>query len=112
MAMRLSFTLDPETVELIDQYAKNRSIKREKAVLELLEAGFAYSEKAGEIKIEKKHSFEEYAAIRKDIEEIKARISDLTKEVKLVHHTLEDERNKETAIVPFQTKNWWEIWKM
>ena len=112
MAMRLSFTLDPETVEMIDQYAKNRSIKREKAVLELLETGLAYFEKGGEIKIEKTHSFEEYATIRKELEDIKTLVSDLQKEVKLVHHTIENESNKETGIIPFQTKSWWEIWKM
>jgi len=110
MAMRLSFALDPETVDLIDQYANKRAIKREKAVLELIEAGITHVQEGGVIKIEQKRSFEEFKKISEDIDELKETVSGLTTELHAIHHIIQKEKDEEASIIPYQTPRWWDFW--
>jgi ASC-1-like (ASCH) protein len=110
MVMRLSFTLDPELVDMIDQYASGRSIKRDTAILELIEAGITHVKEGGVIKIEQCRSFEEFEIIRKNIDELKTEVSEMQREMRLVRHTVERERDEEAGVIPFQSRKWWKFW--
>ncbi|MDG6257356.1 MAG: type II secretion system protein E [Methanomicrobiaceae archaeon] len=110
MVMRLSFTLDPELVDMIDQYASGRSIKRDKAILELIEAGITHVTEGGSIKIEQCRSFEEFEIIRKNINELKEEFVEMQRELRRIRHTVEREREEEAGVVPFQSKRWWKFW--
>ncbi|HDR73451.1 MAG TPA: type II secretion system protein E [Methanoculleus sp.] len=110
MVMRLSFTLDPELVDMIDQYASGRSIKRDKAILELIEAGITHVTEGGSIKIEQCRSFEEFEIIRKNINELKEEFVEMQRELRRIRHTVEREREEEAGVVPFQSKKWWKFW--
>ena len=41
MVMRCSFALDPDLMEQIDQFAREHSLDRNEAILELIEAGLS-----------------------------------------------------------------------
>jgi ASC-1-like (ASCH) protein len=110
MVMRLSFTLDPELVDMIDQYAGGRSIKRDKAILELIEAGITHVTEGGSIKIEQCRSFEEFEIIRKTIDELKAEVVEMQGELRRIRHTVEREQDEEAGVVPFQSRKWWKFW--
>ncbi len=109
--MRLSFSLDPELVDMIDQYAKERSVRREKATLELIEAGLTHIQEGGTIKIEQCRSFEEIDEVKSDIKMLVETVTELQKEVRLIHHTIEKEWASESSPVPFQSNRWWKFWK-
>jgi metal-responsive CopG/Arc/MetJ family transcriptional regulator len=111
MVMRLSFSLDPELVDMIDQYAKERSVRREKAILELIEAGITHIREGGTIKIEQCRSFEEIDEVKGDIKMLIGAVTELQKEIRLIHHTFEKEWATESSPVPFQSNKWWRIWK-
>jgi hypothetical protein len=108
--MRCSFTLDDDLMNLIDQYAKEHLIDRNKALLELIEAGFSNPDK-NDTTIHKTRSFEEIQTIREDIENIKKMITELKSEIRLMSHILDTDWKKEARGVPFQTKGWWRIRK-
>jgi hypothetical protein len=112
MAMRLSFTVDSEVVDMIDTYAKTSSIKRERAILDLIEAGISHLQEGGKLKNEPKRSFEEFSLIRRDVEDIKVLMQDLQNELHLMHHVLEDDHAREAGCIPYQNKRWWEFWKV
>lgn len=111
MAIRCSFTLDNETLELIDRYAKEHLIDRNKAILDLIELGLNTLQTTGELPVKKNHSFEEIQTIRKDIESIKTSVNELRSEVRLISHTLDSDWRKEARVVPYQTKKWWMFWR-
>ena len=106
MTMRCSFTLDDELFDLIDQFAKERLIDRNKAILELIEAGFQAQQK-GEMNIQKQRSFEEIRTIRNEIEAMKKILNELKSEVRLMSHVLDSDWKREVHGVPFQTRKWW-----
>lgn len=111
MVMRCSFTLDPEMLDCIDTFAKKHNIERNEAILQLIEAGFARFQEEGEVEIKTQRTFEEFAIIRKDLEDLQAMVQNMRDEVRLVHHTLESDHEKEAHCVPYQTRNLWEFWK-
>ncbi|WP_235855590.1 type II secretion system protein E [Methanofollis fontis] len=94
---------------MIDAFARKRSIERNEAILELIEAGFARFQEGGVVEVEKQRSFEEFATIRKDVAELKESIANMRDELRLVHHTLESDYTKEAHCVPYQTKNIWDF---
>jgi metal-responsive CopG/Arc/MetJ family transcriptional regulator len=108
--MRCSFTLDDDLMNLIDQYAKEHLIDRNKALLELIESGLSNPEK-NDINIQKTRSFEEIQTIREEIQETKKIITELKSEIRLMSHILDTDWKKEARGVPFQTKGWWRIRK-
>lgn len=110
MSMRCSFTLDDDLMDMIDQYAKERMIDRNKAILELMESGFQAQEK-GDVNIQKRRSFEEIQIIRTEIEAMKNILDELKSEVRLMSHVLDSDWKKEAHGVPFQTRKWWMFWK-
>ncbi|QSZ66759.1 ribbon-helix-helix protein, CopG family [Methanofollis aquaemaris] len=111
MVMRCSFTLDPELLEALDAFARKGSIGRNEAILELIEAGFASLEAGEEFEIKKQRSFEEYATIRKDVEEMKGLVQNMRDELRLVHHTIESDYCKEARGVPYQRRSLWDYMK-
>jgi metal-responsive CopG/Arc/MetJ family transcriptional regulator len=110
MTMRCSFTLDDELMDLIDQYAKEHLIDRNKAILDLIEIGLA-NQDGGEGSIKKTHNFEEIRAIRHEIESLKKIMEDLKSEIRLMSHMMDSDWRKEARGVPFQSKRWWKFWK-
>ena len=112
MVMRISFSVDPELVDMIDQYAKKSSLKREQAILELIEAGITHIQEGGAIKIEQCRSFEEFGIIRRQLDTLSGRVEEMAGEIHVIHHAVEKDRIEEAGVVPFQTKRWWEFWKV
>jgi len=108
--MRCSFTLDDDLMDVIDQYAKERLIDRNKAILELIEAGLSSPDKV-EVSIQKTRSFEEIQTIRQEMQAMNKMVIELKNEIRLMSHILDADWKKETRGVPFQTKTWWRIWK-
>jgi hypothetical protein len=112
MAMRCSFALDPDLMEQIDQYARDHAFDRNEAILELIEAGLASKQgDNGAVALRQHRSFEELNRLLKELEDVKAVLTELRNEVRLVHHTIETDWNKEAKGVPFQTKHPWEFWR-
>lgn len=111
MVMRCSFTLDPEMLDSIDAFAKKHGVERNEAILELIEAGFARFQEGGEVEVKTQRTFEEFAAIKKDVDDLKTMVQNMRDEVRLVHHTIEADYCKEARGVPYQTRNIWEFWK-
>ncbi len=110
MTMRCSFSLDDELMDLIDQYAKEHLIDRNKAILELIEIGLAHRDE-GEASIQKTRNFEEIQAIRHDIDSLKQMVQELKSEIRLMSHIMDTDWRKEARGVPFQTRRWWKFWK-
>ncbi|RXE57238.1 type II secretion system protein E [Methanoculleus taiwanensis] len=111
MVMRCSFALDPDLMEQIDQFAKDRSLERNEAILDLIEAGLAHFQNGEAVTVKQQRSFEEINALKKDMEGVKSILDELRKEVRLVHHTIETDWNNQAKGVPFQTKHPWEFWR-
>lgn len=111
MPMRVSFTLDPETMDHIDKFAKENGIDRNRAILEAIENGLEKISEGGTINLNHHHSFEEYNEIRKELKEVKEKVNDLTEEVRLIHHIIDVEWGREMRAVPYQSKRWWKFWK-
>lgn len=110
MVMRCSFALDPDLMEQIDQFAREHAFDRNEAILDLIEAGLAC--KDGETATVRQHrSFEEINQLQRELEDVKAVLTELRNEVRLVHHTIETDWSKEAKGVPFQTKHPWEFWR-
>lgn len=110
MVMRCSFALDPDLMEQIDQFARDHAFDRNEAILELIEAGLA-SREAGTATVRQPRTFEELNRLQQELEDVKAILTELRNEVRLVHHTIETDWNNEAKGVPFQTKHPWEFWR-
>jgi predicted nuclease with TOPRIM domain len=106
--MRCSFTLDDDLMNLIDQYAKEHLVERNKALLELIETGLSNSE-INDVAVRKTRSFEEILTIRGEIQELKKMVTELKNEIRLMSHVLDTDWKKEARGVPFQSKGWWRI---
>jgi hypothetical protein len=111
MAIRVSFTMDSEMSDLIDKFAKEHGIDRNRAILELIDSGFAHVTGGQPVVLNHKRSFEEYQEILTNITEVKQSLKNLSEEVQLIHHVIDVEGGRETRPVPFQTRRWWEFWK-
>ncbi len=106
--MRCSFTLDDDLMNLIDQYAKEHLVERNKALLELIESGLSNSE-INDVAVRKTRSFEEIQTIRGEIQEMKKMVTELKNEIRLMSHVLDSDWKKEARGIPFQSKGWWRI---
>jgi hypothetical protein len=109
--MRCSFALDPDLMEQIDLFARDHGIDRNEAILELIETGLAYLREGGAITTKQQRSFEELIELRRELEDVKGVLAELRNEVRLVHHTIETDWNREAKGTPFQTKYPWEFWR-
>lgn len=108
MVMRCSFTLDPEMLDSIDDFAKKHSIERNEAILELIETGFASFESGKEVEIKKQRAFEEFMQIRQEIDGLKETVQNMRDELRLIHHIVESDYCKEAGSVPYQKRNLWD----
>jgi chromosome segregation ATPase len=111
MPMRVSFTLDSETMDVIDKFAKEHGIDRNRAILEFIENGYEKLTEGGTINLNQQRSFEEYNELRKDLQQVNQKLNDLSEEVRLIHHTIDVEWGREMRAVPYQSKKLWEFWK-
>ncbi|MDD2472939.1 MULTISPECIES: type II secretion system protein E [unclassified Methanoculleus] len=109
--MRCSFALDPDLMEQIDQFARDHAFDRNEAILELIEAGLASRQDGETVPVRQQRSFEEFDRLQRELEDVKEVLTELRNEVRLVHHTIETDWNKEAKGVPFQTKHPWEFWR-
>ena len=110
--MRFSFKIDPELMDMIDDYAHENHIDRNAAIQKLVETGFSNTDVGAEL-LEKHRSrtYEEIEEILADIRSIKETMSDLRDEVRLIHHIIDTDWTKEAEGVPYQGKKTWEVWK-
>jgi hypothetical protein len=111
MAIRISITTDTERMELVDKYAKEHNIDRNRAILELIENGFTKVTGTTPVNLNQKRAFEEYNDLKLGLEGMKQSLKELTEEVKLIHHIVDIEWGREMRPVPFQSGKWWEFWK-
>jgi hypothetical protein len=93
MAVRLSFTLDPELSERIDEFAKAKDFDRNEAVLRLIEAGLLRAEEEGFVAPPANRDFRETERMQKNIDNLMRTVDDLKKEIRVMHHMV-DLQNK------------------
>jgi len=111
MAIRVSFTIDSEMMDLIDKFAKEHGLDRNRAILDLIDSGFSHITGGHPVSLNQKRSFEEYQELLAALEEMKISLKNLSEEVQLIHHIIDVEWGREMRPIPFQTKRWWEFWK-
>lgn len=111
MALRLSFTLDPELSERIDQFAKKQEFDRNEAVLRLIESGLFQAEQKGEIPPASQRNFKEIARMQKNVDALLSNIDELKKEVRTVHHLLDLQHSQrvDEKHLPKPAKKWWDL---
>ena len=95
MALRLSFTLDPELSKRIDLFAKKQDIDRNEAVLRLIEAGLFQIEQKGEMPPAPKRDFQEFVRMQKNVDLLLRSMDEVKKEVRLMHHLIDLEEKRE-----------------
>jgi hypothetical protein len=59
MAIRISITTDTEMMELVDKYAKEHNIDRNRAILELIGSGFTKVTGTTPVNLNQEKAFEE-----------------------------------------------------
>jgi metal-responsive CopG/Arc/MetJ family transcriptional regulator len=112
MSTRLSFTLESELAEQIERFAQEKRIDRNEAILRLIEAGFVkYTEDGSFLPVQQERGFEEVKVMKRSIDDLTKIVLDLKKEVRVVHHILDFEWQKEPCKPPHSTRRWWEFWK-
>jgi len=111
MPIRLSITIDSETMDQIDRFAKEEGIDRNRAILECIQTGIQKINAGEHVNISQTTSLGDYKEIRTAINEIKTILTNLAEEIRVMHHTLEAEWLKENRTVPYQSRKWYEFWK-
>ena len=97
MALRLSFTLDPELSERIDLFAKKQDIDRSEAVLRLIESGLFLAEQKGEMPPAPKRDFKEFVRMQKNVDMLLRSMDEVKKEVRVMHHMINLKENREAG---------------
>lgn len=112
MSTRISFTLENDLVEQIERFAQEKRIDRNEAILRLIEAGVVkYSEDESFVPVQQERGFEEVKVIKRSIDDLTVTVRDLKKEIRVVHHILDFEWQKEPRHIPHKKRKWWEFWK-
>ena len=111
MPMRVSITIDPDTMDLIDKFAKEHGLDRNRALLECIEQGYARLTDGTPVTFNETRAYEEYHELKHAISEVKTSLDRLAEEVTLMQHTLEVEWSNEVRPVPYQSKKWFEFWR-
>ncbi len=111
MSIRLSITIDSETMDQIDRFAKEQRIDRNRAILECIHAGIQRLNAGEQVSIPQLTHLEENKEIRDSLNEIRATLTNLAEEIRVMHHTLEAEWLRENRTVPYQSRKWYEFWK-
>ncbi|MCZ9312810.1 MAG: type II secretion system protein E [Methanocorpusculum sp.] len=109
MALRLSFTLDPELSERIDLFAKKQDLDRNEAVLRLIESGLFQAEQKGEMPPAPKRDFKELVRMQKNVDLLLHSMEEVKKEVRVMHHMidLEEKREAEGKSATKPAGKWW-----
>ena len=97
MALHLSITLDPELAERVDIFAKKQELERNEALLRLIEGGLVQAEQAGIVAPPRERSFKETARMQKNIDMLVRNIDELKKEVRVMHHLLNLQKDAAAA---------------
>lgn len=110
MALRLSFTLDPELSERIDLFAKKQDLDRNEAVLRLLEAGLFQAEQKGKMPPAPKRDFQEFVRMQKNVDLLLRSMDELKKEVRVMHHVidLQEKHEMEERLSAKPSSKWWD----
>ena len=112
MSTRISFTLESDLAEEIERFAQEKRVDRNEAILRLIEAGIVkYSEDESFVPVQQERNFEEVKMIKRSIDDLTITLSDLKKEIRVVHHILDFEWQKEPRQIPYKTRRWWEFWR-
>jgi len=111
MPMRVSITIDPDTMDLVDKFGKEHGLDRNRAILECIEAGYARLTDGTPVSFTQTRAFEEYNDLKRAISDMKTSLENLAEEIRLMHHTIEVEWTKEIRGVPYQSRRWYEFWK-
>lgn len=112
MSTRISFTLESDLARQIEQFAVEKRIERNEAILRLIEAGIEkYSEDDSFVPVPRERRFEEVKEINRSIENLTLTVSDLKKEIRVVHHILDLKWQKDQPPPQPSTRRWWEFWK-
>ncbi|RQD84304.1 MAG: type II secretion system protein E [Methanocalculus sp. MSAO_Arc2] len=112
MSVRMSFTLESDLADQIETFAREKRIERNEAILRLIEAGIEkYAEDDAFSPPRRERSFEEAKVIVRSLEDLKTTVSDLKKEVRVVHHILDLEWQNTPKQQPVHERRWWEFWK-
>jgi len=111
MAIRISFTIDPEMMDLIDKFAKEHGIDRNHAILDLIESGFSHIGGDHPTALNQRWAFEEYQELKATMDKMRESLENLAGEVQLIHHIIDVEWGREMRPVPYQSRRWWEFWK-
>jgi len=97
MALRLSFTLDPELSERLDLFAKKQELERNEALLRLIESGLTQAERDGIVPPERERNFKEVTRIQKNIDVLIRTVDELKKEVRVMHHLINLNKKEESS---------------
>lgn len=111
MPIRLSITIDSETIDQIDRFAKEQGIDRNRAILECIHTGIRMLNEGEQINVSQTTQLEDYKEIKATLNDIRATLGNLIEEIRVMHHTIEVEWLKENRTVPYQSRKWYEFWK-
>jgi metal-responsive CopG/Arc/MetJ family transcriptional regulator len=111
MPIRLSITIDSETIDQVDKFAKEQGFDRNRAILECIRAGIQRGNTGEQVNASQTTRLEDYKEIRTTLNDIKATLGNLVEEIRVMHHTIEAEWLKENRTVPYQSRKWYEFWK-
>ncbi|HOS81383.1 MAG TPA: ribbon-helix-helix domain-containing protein [Methanolinea sp.] len=111
MPIRLSITIDSETIDQVDKFAKEQGFDRNRAILECIRAGIQKVNAGEQVNISQTTRLEDYKEIRAILNNIDATLKNLVEEIRVMHHTIEAEWLKENRTVPYQSRKWYEFWK-
>ncbi|MCQ8893683.1 MAG: type II secretion system protein E [Methanolinea sp.] len=111
MPMRVSITIDADTMDLVDRYAKDHGLERNRAITECIQTGIACLTEGTGVPVTQPRTFDEYLEIKAALSDVKTVLSNLTEEIRVMHHTIEVEWLRENRTVPYQSKKWYEFWK-
>jgi hypothetical protein len=98
-------------MDLVDKFAKEHGLDRNRAILECIETGYAQLTGGSPFTPGQQRAFEEYQVLRQEMAKVSENLDSLAGEVRLMHHTLEADWKSETRAVPYQSRRWWEFWK-
>ena len=81
----------------MDIFAKKQELERNEALLRLIEGGLVQAEQAGIVAPPRERSFKETARMQKNIDMLVRNIDELKKEVRVMHHLLNLQKDAAAA---------------
>ena len=111
MAIRVSFEIDRDVRDAIEKYARENGLEFTSSIQDLLIKGIAaaYSGKKYDIELLKNQAHEEYRQILENTSEVHTQVTELAKELKLMHYLLETGWQPNADFVVHKEKIWKKI---